>query len=83
MGKLLWKRNGSHTLCQLSEIIGLDRGIENIWEEKLENVLARHEKIASATRKAFTEYGLKLYLEVHSNTVTAVKISKYWGIKLN
>ena len=59
----------------INEIIGLDRAIDNILEEKLENVLARHEKIASATRKAFTEYGLKLYLESgYSNTVTAVEI---------
>lgn len=39
----------------INEIIGLDRAIDNILEEKLENVLTRHEKIASATRKAFTE----------------------------
>ena len=64
----------------INEIIGLDRAIDNILEEKLENVLARHEKIASATRKAFTEYGLKLYLESgYSNTVTAVEIPENIG----
>lgn len=64
----------------INEIIGLDRAIDNILEEKLENVLARHEKIASAIRKAFTEYGLKLYLESgYSNTVTAVEIPENIG----
>ena len=64
----------------INEIIGLDMAIDNILEEKLENVLARHEKIASATRKAFTEYGLKLYLESgYSNTVTAVEIPENIG----
>ena len=64
----------------INEIIGLDRAIDNILEEKLENVLARHEKIASATRKAFTEFGLKLYLESgYSNTVTAVEIPENIG----
>ena len=42
----------------INEIIGLDRAIDNILEEKIENVLVRHQKIASATRKAFTlKYG--------------------------
>ena len=64
----------------INEIIGLDRAIDNILEEKLENVLDRHEKIARATRKAFTEYGLKLYLESgYSNTVTAVEIPENIG----
>ena len=58
----------------------IDKAIDNILEEKIENVLARHEKIATATRKAFTEYGLKLYLENgYSNTVTAVEIPKEIG----
>ena len=64
----------------INEIIGLDRAIDNILEEKIENVLARHQKIASATRNAFTEYGLSLYLENgYSNTVTAVEIPENIG----
>lgn len=64
----------------INEIIGLNRAIDNILEEKLENVLARHEKIAAATRKSLTEYGLDLYLENgYSNTVTAVKIPESIG----
>ena len=64
----------------INEIIGLDRAIDNILEEKIENVLARHQKIASATRKAFTEYGLSLYLENgYSNTVTVVEIPENIG----
>lgn len=64
----------------INEIIGLNKAIDNILEEKLENVLARHEKIANATRKAFTDYGLNLYLENgYSNTVTAVEIPENIG----
>lgn len=64
----------------INEIIGLNRAIDNILEERLENVLARHEKIANATRKAINEYGLNLYLENgYSNTVTAVEIPESIG----
>ena len=47
----------------ISDIMGLDKAIDNILEEGIENVLNRHEKIANATRKAIREYGLELYLE--------------------
>ena len=64
----------------ISDIMGLDRAVQNILDEGKENVLKRHEKIANATRKAVVEYGLELYLENgYSNTVTAVKIPKEIG----
>ena len=64
----------------INEIIGLGKAIDNILEEKLENVLTRHEKIAKSTRFAIREYGLQLYIEKgYSNTVTAVKIPEHIG----
>lgn len=66
----------------ISDIMGLDKAIDNILEEGIENVINRHEKIAKATREAITEYGLELYLEKgFSNTVTVVKIPDYIGAK--
>lgn len=64
----------------INEIIGLDRAIDNILEEKIGNVLLRHEKIANSTRFAIKEYGLELYIEKgYSNTVTAIKIPENIG----
>ena len=64
----------------ISDIIGLDRAVDNIIEEGRENVITRHLKIADATRKAIVEYGLELFSENgYSNTVTVVKIPKSIG----
>lgn len=64
----------------ISDIIGLDKAIDNILEEGIQNVLGRHEKIAYATRNAIKDYGLELFLEKgYSNTVTAVKIPENIG----
>lgn len=66
----------------ISDIMGLDKAIDNILEEGIERVLNRHEKIAKATRKSIKEYGLDLYLEKgYSNTVTVVEIPGYIGAK--
>lgn len=59
----------------ISDIMGLDKAIDNILEEGIENVLIRHEKIANAVRESIKRYGLNLYLEEgYSNTVTAVEM---------
>ena len=64
----------------ISDIMGLSKACDNILEEGIQNVLNRHEKIASATKNAITEYGLQLFLEDgYSNTVTAVKIPENIG----
>lgn len=64
----------------ISDIMGLDKAIDNILEEGIQNVLDRHEKIASATRDAVKEYGLELFITAgYSNTVTAVKIPENIG----
>lgn len=66
----------------ISDIIGLDKALDNILEEGIENVIKRHEKIAYATREAIKEYGLSLYLDNgYSNTVTVVEIPSNIGAK--
>ncbi|MBY2476732.1 alanine--glyoxylate aminotransferase family protein [Clostridioides difficile] len=64
----------------ISDIIGLDKALDNILEEGIEKVLDRHEKIAYSVRKSIEEYGLELFLEEgYSNTVTAIKIPENIG----
>lgn len=64
----------------ISDILSLDKALNNILEEGIDNVLYRHEKIATATRKALLEYGLELFLEDgYSNTVIAIIIPKRIG----
>jgi len=77
----------------ISDIISLDRALENILEEGIENTIKRHERIAKATRDALKEYGGELFLNSgYSNTVTALVIpesigalnlTKYIGEKYN
>ncbi|WP_343337533.1 Serine-pyruvate aminotransferase [Terrisporobacter petrolearius] len=77
----------------ISDIISLDRALENILEEGIENTIKRHERIAKATREALKEYGGELFLNSgYSNTVTALVIpesigalnlTKYIGKKYN
>ncbi|MDU4862484.1 MAG: alanine--glyoxylate aminotransferase family protein [Terrisporobacter othiniensis] len=64
----------------ISDIISLDRALENILEEGIENTIKRHEKVAKATREALKEYGGELFLNSgYSNTVTALVIPESIG----
>lgn len=64
----------------ISDIMALDLALDNILKEGIENVILRHNKVAEATRKAFQEFGLELFLENgFCNTVTAVKVPEYIG----
>jgi len=64
----------------ISDIISLDRALENILEEGIENTIKRHERIAKATREALREYGGELFLNSgYSNTVTALVIPESIG----
>ena len=59
----------------VSLIFGLSKSLEMIKEEGLENVLARHSKLANATRAAVKAMGLELLApESPSDAVTAVKV---------
>ncbi|MEW9077233.1 alanine--glyoxylate aminotransferase family protein [Terrisporobacter glycolicus] len=64
----------------ISDIISLDRALENILEEGIENTIKRHERIAKSTREALKEYGGELFLNSgYSNTVTALVIPENIG----
>ena len=57
----------------ISDIYGLRKALDNFLEDK--EVFKRHEKIATACRKAIVESGLQLYLKNGwSNTVTVIYV---------
>lgn len=59
----------------ISDIQGLRVAIDNILEEGLEKMQARHTQVATYTRERLLEAGLELYLEDgFSSTVTVVKV---------
>ena len=56
-------------------LYGLDVGIDMLNEEGLENVFARHERLAEAVRRAVQAWGLEIFCRVpehHSSVLTAV-----------
>lgn len=58
----------------VSLIMGLDAVLDIMLEEGLDNVLARHARLAKATREAVKAMGLELFSARPSNAVTAVKV---------
>ena len=66
------KKNGSQYTMPISDIYGLRAAIDNIAADP--DILVRHEKIATASRKAITGAGLNLYLKSgFSSTVTVIR----------
>jgi len=62
----------------ISDIISLEKAIENIEKEGLENFQARHFENAEILRESIKELGLKTYLESgFSNTVTAIELPNH------
>lgn len=62
------------------DVAALDAALDNILEEGIETVLARHDRIASGVREAVQAYGLELFLDSdRSNTVTAIRIPEEIG----
>jgi aspartate aminotransferase-like enzyme len=55
-------------------MMGLDGVLDMILAEGLDNVLARHARLANATREAMKALGLEIYAKSPSNAVTAVKV---------
>ena len=56
---------------------GLAAGIDMLHEEGLDNVFARHQRLAEATRRAVRAWGLEIMCrepKYHSPTVTAVML---------
>jgi aspartate aminotransferase-like enzyme len=58
----------------VSLIMGLDSVLDMLLEEGVDNVLARHARLAEATREAVKAIGLELFSARPSNAVTAVKV---------
>ncbi|MGL5124327.1 MAG: pyridoxal-phosphate-dependent aminotransferase family protein [Fusobacteriaceae bacterium] len=73
---LLWENCVKNKLfpytIPASDIIALNVALDNILEYGIENLIAKHEKIAIYTRRTLKKMGLKTYLEKNfSPTVTA------------
>src|ERR1700727_2341079 len=73
-------------------LYGLDTAIEMLHEEGLDNVFARHHRLAEATRRAVRVWGLEIFCrdpQYYSPTVTAVLMpdghdaDNFRGIALN
>src|ERR1700727_2082313 len=73
-------------------LYGLDTAIEMLHEEGLDNVFARHHRLAEATRRAVRAWGLEILCrdpQYYSPTVTAVLLpdghdaDRFRGIALN
>lgn len=58
----------------ISLIMGLDLVLDNLLEEGMDNVLARHAKLAYVTRESVKAMGLELFAKNPSNAVTSVKV---------
>lgn len=73
-----WIKNKSFPFTPfVSEVYALNESITEILEEGLENVFARHKKVARAVRDAVEAIGLRLWpesKEIASDTVTAVRV---------
>ncbi len=66
--------NQTNFTTAVSLVIGLNEAIKLLQKEGLENVFARHARLADATRQAMQALGLTLYAkESPSNAVTAVE----------
>ncbi|HIJ59227.1 MAG TPA: alanine--glyoxylate aminotransferase family protein [Nitrospirae bacterium] len=66
-------KNQTNFSSPVSLIIGLNEAIKMLQAEGLENVFARHARLANATREAVKAIGLNLFSkESPSNSVTAI-----------
>ncbi len=55
-------------------LTGLDQALEMMYEEGVENIWKRHNRLANAVRKTIISLGLKLFALQPSDALTAVKI---------
>jgi aspartate aminotransferase-like enzyme len=67
----------------LSVVFALDYALEGLEREGLENIDARHQRIADLTRRGVKDLGLELLADERfaSNTVTAVKVPESVEVK--
>jgi aspartate aminotransferase-like enzyme len=70
--KNLTKNQSAYTPA-ISLVVGLAESLRVIRQEGLENIIARHARLAKATRAAMAALGLQLYApQAYSDAVTAV-----------
>jgi aspartate aminotransferase-like enzyme len=67
----------------VSVMFALDTATDMMLKEGLENIIARHSRIADMTRQGVKKLGLKLFAEERyaSNTVTAVRATEGLDVK--
>ncbi len=58
----------------VSLVMGLDKVLDIMLEEGLDNILKRHARLAYATREAVKAMGLEVYSASPSDAVTSVKV---------
>jgi aspartate aminotransferase-like enzyme len=69
------RKNSSAYTPAVSLVVGLREALRRIRAEGLEQVFARHDRLARATRSAMQAIGLELFAkDSPSNAVTAVKV---------
>ncbi|MCK4590530.1 MAG: alanine--glyoxylate aminotransferase family protein, partial [Candidatus Latescibacteria bacterium] len=71
--KSLTKNQNPYTPA-VSLLVGLKKSLEMIQEEGLENIWARHQRHARATRAAVRALGLEIFAKNPSNILTIVKV---------
>jgi aspartate aminotransferase-like enzyme len=58
----------------ISLIVGLHQALKLICEEGIRRVLARHTRLAEATRSGIKAMGLELFASLPANTLTSVRV---------
>lgn len=73
--KKAWNQTDTPFTPGISLVIALNQALKDIRQEGLENIFARHTKMANATRAAVKALGLELFAPgAASDAVTAVKV---------
>ena len=67
-----YEKNDTPWTPAVSLVVGVDLALQKIVEEGIENVWARHKKLANAIRAGVSALGLKLFSEFPSYAVTPV-----------
>jgi len=67
-------KNQTPFTCSVSLLFALQESLSRIRQEGLKNVLARHARLAEATRAGIKALGLEVFSASPSNAVTAVRV---------
>ncbi|MDD5634378.1 MAG: alanine--glyoxylate aminotransferase family protein [Candidatus Omnitrophica bacterium] len=69
-----YAKNDTPWTPAVSLVIGLNGALDMMLQEGVDNIVARHARLAKATRAAVKALGLELFAVNPSNAVTAVKV---------